>query len=128
MIKKIDPKQEDPMILFMKNRVSKNKINNNSLKNYNNSSKNAVKNDENSSQEDDLSEQEKLEQAKKESNAKASKINQFHLISKMIFQETAKYVLLIAIFCGLALLLIKATPLIFKFFHGLFKKILLNAI
>lgn len=71
-------------------------------------------------------EKEALNEAKKESKAKAANINNSRMIMKLIVESSTKYVLMILILIGAVFLLVEAVPMIFKFFHGFLSKMLLG--
>lgn len=130
----VEKKTESLLVNFMKkqveNKISKQfdvKKSTASLKNSaekNNKKKNSTKQDAN--QDSEMSEEEKLAEAKKESISKAGERDQTEMIKKLIIENIAKYVLLIALLVTTALGVIKLGPILAGFFHGLFFRIIIG--
>lgn len=130
----VEKKTESLLINFMKkqvgNKTSKQfdaKKSTASLQNgaeKNNKKKNSAK--EGANQDDEMSEEEKLAEAKKESINKAGERDQTEMIKKLIIENVAKYVLLIALLVTAALGIIKLGPIVAGFFHGLFFRIIIG--
>ncbi len=133
MIKKVEEVKNNPLVSFMKSnknnaKAQKSGANNSGKKDSFSAKKKDKDKDENGNVDEDLSDEEKLEQAKKESNSKMQNVDKVGMIRKLILETIVKYVFMIAILVGFAILVIKAAPLIFAFFHGLISKVIFGSI
>jgi hypothetical protein len=129
MIKKADKKQENPLISFMKKHAkNSNKEASKDFKNFaqkygQDISKNTLEFDD----DENLSKEEKLKKAKQESNAKAAQRSKTIMVARLFTKTIMRYILIITLLTCFAILLIKAAPLVVKFFHGLISRIFFSA-